>query len=93
MKKRGPTKEEIEARERDEKRVAHQRNLFMFLAPSIAVETLKEGMLQRAYDLLSEGEASGCDAISEFLPSRDVEEMLNAWLDDQDKDATKSRWY
>lgn len=85
---------EAQARlEAEEKRIANQRNLFTFLPVMAAVESLKAAMLQRAYDLLSDGDAEACDAITEFLPSRDVGEMLDAWLDDQDEGATKSRWY
>ena len=84
---------EQERRDREEQRIARQRNLFTFLPVTQSVDRLKEGMLQRAYDLLCDGDTSGCDAILEFLPSRDVERMLDAWLDDQDNAATKSRWY
>lgn len=90
-----PTAAEQEARDRDEKRIANQRNLFTFLPPGPSVERLKEGMLQRAYDLLWNGAAEECDAILEFLPSRDAEAMLDAWSDDQDErpGVGKSRWY
>lgn len=84
---------EAERRELEEKRISTQRNLFTFLPVMSSVEALKAAMLQRAYDLLTAGDTNGCDVITEFLPSRDVDQMLNAWLDDQDKDATKSRWY
>lgn len=52
---------------------------------------------QRAYDLLWDGDALGCDALIEFLPSSEVEAMLNAWSDDWDDDEKlskpRSRWY
>lgn len=79
MKKPTITKEEQEAREREEDRIAGQRNLFTFLPVVPAVELLKEGMLQRAYDLLTDGDAEACDAILEFLPSTDARRMLDAW--------------
>lgn len=89
-----PTPAEIEARLREGARIAQQRNLFTFLPVVPAVELLKEGMLQRAYDLLTDGDTNGCDALLEFLPSRDVEQMIDAWSDDQDlKSETKSRWW
>ncbi len=81
---------------REERRIAAQRNLFTFLPVVPIVGRLKDAMLQRAYDLLWDGRAEECDAILEFLPSRDVEAMLDAWLVDQD-DTTPaenySRWY
>ena len=90
------TAEPTEERLREEKRIAAQRNLFTFLPVVPIVEQLKDAMLQRAYDLLWEGRAEECDAILEFLPSRDVEAMLDAWTNDQD-DTTPaerySRWY
>lgn len=89
-----PTPAQIEAHEREEKRIAGQRNLFTFLPVSASVERLKEGMLQRAYDLLTDGSAEACDAITEFLPSADVEKMLDAWTNDQDDNVKeKSRWW
>lgn len=91
--KRKPDPEAERRREIEERRIANQRNLFTFLPVVPAVESLKTAMLQRAYDLLTDGDAEACDAITEFLPSRDVEEMLDAWLDDQAERAVKSRWY
>lgn len=83
-------------REREEKRVSAQRNLFTFLPVVPVVEQLKAAMLQRAYDLLWDGRAEECDAILEFVPIRDVEKMLDAWQADQD-DTTPpenySHWY
>lgn len=50
--------------------------------------------LQRAYDLLWEGDGEGCDAITAYLPDKDVKAMLDAWLDDQDpSNTTKSKWH
>lgn len=88
-----PTPAELEEREREERRIAHQRNAFTFLHPSAQVDALKRAMLQRAYDLLWEGNCEACDAITEFLPSRDVEEMLAAWLHDHTGGKPTSRWY
>lgn len=80
----------------ERKRISRQRNCFTFLPVTTTVETLKNTMLQRAYDLLWDGHAEECDAILEFLPIRDVEQMLDAWSVDQD-DTTQpenySRWY
>lgn len=92
MRPRRLTPAEQEERDREDQRIARQRNLFTFLPVSPSVEALKEGMLQRAYDLLSNGDAEACDAILEFLPSRDAERMLDAWLDDQVDGRPKSRW-
>lgn len=87
--------DEQERRDREDKRIANQRNLFMFLPVTASVDALKKGMLQRAYDLMWDGEAEQADAIMEFLPSRDVNQMLDAWLDDftTDDAAPKSEWH
>lgn len=86
-------RQDRQALEREEDRIAAQRNLFAVLPVWSSLDRLKEGMLQRAYDLLSDGNYEACDAITEFLPSRDVEQMIDAWLDDQDEGSMKSRWY
>lgn len=54
---------EQDERDREEKRIARQRNCFTFLPVSPSVETLKAAMLQRAYDLLWDGRCEECDAI------------------------------
>lgn len=93
---------ELEARKVDkrfedageEKRIERQRTLFAMLPSSHAVDRLKEAMMQRAYDLLWEGDGNGCDALLEFLPSKESDEILNAWENDQDYNTTpKSRWH
>lgn len=52
-----------------------------------------ETKLQKAYDLLCDGDGEGCDAITAVLPVDNVKEMLDAWLDDQDGRLPRSRWY
>lgn len=52
-----------------------------------------EDELQRAYDVLWEGDGEACDAITAKLPDKDVKAMLDAWLDDQCGDAPKSKWH
>lgn len=52
-----------------------------------------EAELQRAYDVLWEGEAEACDEITARLPEKDVLEMLNDWLNDQCGQEPKSKWY
>ena len=76
----------------DNKRIERQRTLFNTLPDSERVAALRKAMLQRAYDLLWDGDCMGCDALTEFLPSADVEKMLDAWQDDQ-FDKAKSKWY
>lgn len=49
--------------------------------------------LQRAYDVLWDGDGDGCDAITAKLPAKDVTTMLDAWLDDQCGHEPKSKWY
>lgn len=80
-------------RDADRKRVDRQRTLFAGIVNGPAKEALKKAMLQRAYDLLWDGDASGCDALLEFLPSREVEQMLEAWSDDQTGGKPRSAWY
>lgn len=77
----------------EDKRIERQRTLFSALPSSNATDRLKDRMLQRAYDLLWDGDCSGCDAILEFLPSSDAERMLNAYGDDQDSKSPKSKFY
>lgn len=48
--------------------------------------------LQRAYDVLWEGDGDGCDAITAALPEPMVVAMLDAWLDDQ-FDQPLSGWH
>lgn len=78
-----PTPAEIEYREREDRRIAQQRNLFTFLAPSRAVDALKAAMLERARDLMDNGQPECADALLEFLPSADATKMLDQWLDDE----------
>lgn len=77
----------------DEKRQSRHRNLFTMLPDCHSVDALKDAMLQRAYDLLWDGDALGCDAILEFVPSDEVDVLLGAWSDDQDGKDPKSKWY
>lgn len=78
----------------EEKRVERQRTLFAMLPSTDATDRLKEAMLQRAYDLLWDGDALGADAIVEFLPSKEVALMLNCWSEDcDDRDGPKSKWH
>lgn len=79
----------------EEKRQERQRTLFAMLPSCNAVDRLKEAMLQRAYDLLWDGDGLGCDALIEFLPSKDVDRMLDAWSADFESDGNdpRSRFY
>lgn len=81
------------AKREDDQRIGRQRTLFATLPPSNAVDRLRETMLQRAYDLLWDGDPHGCDALIEFLPSADVDRMMNAWSDDFDGELPKSKWH
>ena len=93
--------EELEARQADgrtasleeEKRIERQRTLFTMLPVSDAVDRLRQAMKQRAYDLMWDGDASATDAILEFLPARDADQVLNAWENDQDDDNPKSAFH
>jgi len=77
----------------EEKRREHQRTLFAMLPSCNATDRLKVAMLQRAYDLLWDGDALGCDAILEFLPSEDAKALLDAWSSDWADEAPKSKWH
>lgn len=93
---RGQSEREAEARarlEREERRADRQRQLMAIVPNSAALTRLKKAMLQRAYDLLWDGQGEACDALTEFLPSADVIRMLNAWSDDQEGREPKSEWY
>lgn len=67
----------------EEKRVERQRTLFAMLPSCNATDRLKERMLQRCYDLMWDGDGLAADALAEFLPSKDVERMFDAWENDQ----------
>jgi hypothetical protein len=79
--------------ETNEKRTERQRTLFNALPSSNAADRLKEAMLQQAYDLLWDGDCFGCDALLEFIPSKDADALLNAWSSDQGGEEPKSKWY
>lgn len=77
----------------EEKRVERHRTLFAMLPSTNATDRLKDAMLQRAYDLLWDGDALGCDSLIEFLPEKDVDRMFACWSDDQDGKEPRSRFY
>ncbi len=77
----------------DELRIERHRTLFAMLPSTNAVDRLKEAMLQRAYDLLSDGDTMGCDALIEFLPSKDVDRMFACWSTDFEGDEPRSAFY
>jgi hypothetical protein len=79
--------------ENEERRVAQQRTLFAMLPSCNATDRLKAAMLQRAYDLLWDGDALGCDALIEFLPSKDVDKMMACWSDDFEGSEPRSEFY
>jgi hypothetical protein len=79
--------------EDDERRIEAQRTLFNMLPDTAATDRLKHAVLQRAYDLLWDGDGAGCDALLEFMPSRDADGLLNAWCADQDGKQPRSKWY
>lgn len=76
-----------------EKRIERQRTLFAMLPSSNATDRLRAAMLQRSYDLLWDGDCSGCDAILEFVPSKDADKMLACWSSDFDGDEPRSSFY
>ena len=74
-------------------RVERQRTAMAIVPDSYALSRLKDVMLQRAYDLLYDGDWTGCDAIAEFLPDDMVKAMLDAWENDIEADSAKSKFY
>lgn len=76
-------------------RVERQRTLFTMLPVASAIDRLKAAMMQRAYDLMWDGDTSGCDAIAEFLPEKDANAMFDAWLQDTTAvgEAERSKFY
>lgn len=79
--------------EAEDRRVERQRTLFSMLPSSHATDRLKEAMLQRAYDLLWDGDAMGCDAILEFVPSHEATALLDCWSADLEDSVPKSKWH
>lgn len=81
--------------EEDQKRVDRQRTRFNMLPTGGEKERLKKAMLQRAYDLIWDGDTEGCDALLEFLPSDDVGKLLDTWSADIEikSDDQRSPWY
>lgn len=79
----------------DEKRIERHRTLFAMLPSCNATDRLKDAMLQRAYDLLWDGDGLACDALLEFLPSNDIDRMFSAWDNDQSAghDQPRSEFY
>lgn len=77
----------------EERRVGRQRTLMAMLPDTRSVDALKEAMLQRAYDLMWDGNCMACDALVEFLPSAAVDKMFEAWQNDQDGKSPRSRFY
>lgn len=77
----------------EEKRIGRQRTLMEMIPDSRAKDQLKAAMLQRAYDLMWNGQGTECDAILEFLPSKDAERMFAAWESDQFGKNPRSPFY
>ncbi len=77
----------------EQKRIKEQRESFDDLTDGPIRDHVKDMMLQRAYDLMCDGQAEAADALCEFLPVDESDAMMNAWLDDQMDDGPKSKWY
>jgi hypothetical protein len=77
----------------DAKRIERQRTLFAMLPDCRATDALRAAMLQRAYDLMWDGDGLACDALAEFLPSKEVERMFDAWENDQNSNLERSQFY
>jgi hypothetical protein len=77
----------------EDKRIGRQRTKMAMVPDTRAKDTLMEAMLQRAYDLMWDGDALSCDAILEFLPSAMAEKMFTAWDSDQFGKNPRSPFY
>lgn len=75
------------------KRAEKQRTLFAMLPSCNATDRLKVAMMQRAYDVLWDGDATACDALLEFIPSKEADALMDSWSRDWESDAPKSQWY
>lgn len=64
----------------DARRIERQRTRFVMLPPGHAKDALLKAMLERAGALLVGGRADEADAILEFVPSADVERLLDEVL-------------
>lgn len=76
----------------EDARVDAQRTLFNMLPTGGAKDKLKNAMLQRAYDLMWDGDCGSCDALLQFLPSMDADALLDDWEKDA-VEGNRSRWY
>ena len=72
------------------KRVEQQREAFRKAKSGTEIKNM---LLQRAYDLLWDGDFLACDALIEFLPESDADKMMSAWSDDEDGKEPRSQWY
>ena len=64
----------------DKDRIERQREAFRKAKSGAEIRDL---LLQRAYDLMWDGDCTACDALAEFLPEEDVTRMFDAWERDQ----------
>jgi hypothetical protein len=79
--------------EEEQRRIGRQRTLMAMVPDTRAKDSLMGAMLQRAYDLMWDGDALACDALCEFLPSKDVERMFAAWESDHLGQKPRSTFY
>lgn len=77
----------------DEKRVERQRTMFAMVGDSHAKSVLLKAMLQQAYDHMWNAETAAVDALTEWLPSDDVDRMFRAWGNDIDPKNPRSIFY
>lgn len=87
---RGPSKADKEKwqkwADQETKRVERQRTLFAMLPDCHATDRLKQAMLDRAWALLDGGleGTAACDALLEFLPSNDADQLLKEYFGDDE---------
>lgn len=65
--------------QQEAERVAYQESLWNAVPDGPEKAALKAAMLQRAYDLMNEGDGTQTDAICDFLPKADVLAMFDQW--------------
>lgn len=77
----------------DQKRIDRQRTLMAQNTNGPAKAALLDAMQRRAYDLMWDGHTEACDAVTEWLPSDMVNQMFDAWENDQDSKNPRSKFY
>lgn len=74
-------------------RIDALRTLFHAIPNGGQKEAFKRALLQQAYDHMWDGNCMAVDALTDFLPSLDVEAMFEAWENDDLGKEPKSKFW